>query len=516
MDNLQLHALLPHSSLTTRGYSINARLINPDIRFHILQWLVEKHQVQAIGHPDHKQPESWSNLKLDYVNHRWYIPRAWAAIHIGKCKFETSQDDSIDHPSSTVALFDKEIELREYQVKAFSYVSKYLTEKTPTGIVELPTAWGKSFFAIYIAKFLHSRWCLQDMDKSQFKVLVVVHNTEIGVEWQKTIRMFCTETEGLIGLIDGKHKDHIRLPDAPFMIATVQTLNNLADTASIGPFELVILDEVHHYGARTFSKVNYVINGKYMLGLSATPSRKDGLNVVLEAHLGNVFYREEVKIQPSKWTLHVHHLKFTPKVKKMYIAKTKSLEETFQSKITALAGFRPRNDYIANVILNLVRANPERRLIAFSERLEALYQLESSLATTVGSDSELRIHVYTGKEKQKGVKLEEILKESDVILTSYSIFGEGVSSDRLNGMIVVTGLAGSGRMKQPIGRVLRKAHENIDVVVVDFDDEMLPGLIYNRIKQYKERMGVSGMKQIHWKPSEGTEIPMKITSHESK
>lgn len=496
--------LLPHAQLTTKGYCIDAALLEPEIRLKALEYLLDRHHIQPTGHPDHKKPEAWSNLRLHYQEHKWYLPRAWASIHIGVVPFKTLENEIEHLPDEPFSsLFDLGAALRPYQVKASEKVSQYLTNKMPTGIVELPTAWGKSFFAIYMARYFAE---IRPSSSTKFKVLIVVHNTEIGAEWQKTIRMFCSERDGLIALLDGKHKDHVRYPDAPFLIATVQTLNNLPASVELGPFEFVILDEVHHYGARTFSQVNYVTNGKYMLGLSATPHRKDGLGTVLEAHIGQLFYREEITIQPSRWTLHVHHVKFTPHVKRMYVTKSKSMEETFQSKITALSGCEARNEYIANIIVNLYQTNPARRLIAFAERKEPLYQIDAFLKK-ICTDT-LRVQVYTGREKQQKVKLEEVLKSSDVILTTYSIFGEGISSDRLNGIVIVTGLAGGGRMKQPIGRILRKPHEDIDVVVVDLNDEILPGLVYNRIKQYKERMGISGMKQIHWKNCPETNLPV--------
>ncbi len=258
----------------------------------------------------------------------------------------------------------------------------------------------------------------------------------------------------------------------------------------------MIFDEVHHFGAEQFSKVNYVANGKYIIGLSATPNREDGMEKALLHHLGSIIYREKITIVPKKWTLQIHKLPFAPVVKKVWVASEKRLEETYQSKVKALSECDARNRYIAGVLSTIMKHNGSRRIVAFSLLKKPLQSIYKNLVEQIPNHS---VCIYTGDEKRKGVRLTDVL-QSHIILTTYSIFGEGISCSDLNGMVVITGLAGKGKMEQPLGRALRKQHDGIDVIVIDFDDAIMSGMIYNRIHQYKQRMGTENMKTEYWRP----------------
>ena len=72
-------------------------------------------------------------------------------------------------------------------------------------------------------------------------------------------------------------------------------LSNIYDLKIFKDFGFTIIDECHHIGAETFSKSLFKINSYYMLGLSATPKRKDGLSKVFELFLGDYVYKETEK-----------------------------------------------------------------------------------------------------------------------------------------------------------------------------------------------------------------------------
>ncbi len=195
------------------------------------------------------------------------------------------------------------------------------------------------------------------------------------------------------------------------------------------------------------------------------------------------------------------------------------MEETFNAKIQALSFCDERNRYIAQVLLDVMAQHPLRRIVAFSLLKAPVYAIADQLKVLLDKGDNNHLHkcpevvvsTYTGDDKKKGVKLQDVLS-SHLILTTYSMFGEGISCDQLNGMVVITGLAGAGKMEQPLGRSLRKPHEDIDVIVIDFDDHILPGLIHNRIRQYKTRMGEKGLTILRWVPDPVTKLPIPRTT----
>jgi len=542
-----LRFLLPHVQLNSDGYQINASQLPASERIVALTELMHQNEVQPVGHPNYPAPPSWSMLLINYQRHIWKVPRAWAMEKIGPVAYTfpgLQRDSCITHLNP----FDRPMELRAGQVKAYDFIRHRLSNVCATGIAQLPTAWGKSCLGIFLARHFYECHTKQDPN-CVFRVLIVVTTTEIGDEWRKTIAMFCSnaaikpksratrkktklndttennnqESQGVVALLDGKNKQHRTNPNAMFLIATIQTLARLPFSTEpqdrLLPFHFTIYDEAHHFGAGLFSQVNYAAHGARILGLSATPNRVDGMEKVLQHHLGSIFYREEVTVQPSQWTLHLHALDFPVTVKLCWVPQRQRMEETFNAKVKALSLCDARNQYIAQVLLDVLQQHPLRRIVAFSLLKAPVYaiakQLQlllSSKTTTLNNNNhdEIVVSTYTGNDKQKGVKLQDVLS-SHLILTTYSVFGEGISCEQLNGMVVITDLAGAGKMEQPLGRSLRKAHENIDVVVVDFDDQILSGLIHNRVRQYKNRMGEKGMTTIRWKPDPVTLLPMRKT-----
>ncbi len=529
-----LHFLIPHATLDSTGYHIDASGLSTSAQITALTTLMEQNEVQPVGHPNYPAPSPWSMLQLDYKQHIWRIPRAWATVHIAPLvyTFAASEGESYICGKNP---FDQPMELRTGQVKAFNFIRHHLSKISSTGIAQLPTAWGKSCLGIFLARDFYENHVIQCV-KRPFRVLIVVTTTEIGDEWRKTIAMFCsnaaiTQThskkkkklndsesndipyeQSVISLLDGKHKQHRTNPHAMFLIATVQTLARLPLSTDVEdrlqPFDFTIYDEAHHFGAELFSQVNYAAHGARILGLSATPNREDGMEKVLHHHLGPIFYREEVSIQPSKWTLHLHSLNFEVKVKQCYVPQRQRMEETFNAKIKALSFCEERNRYIAQVLLDTIEQHPLRRIVAFSLLKAPVYTIANQVQNLLKNKrSEITVSTYTGDDKKKGVKLQDVLS-SHLILTTYSMFGEGISCEQLNGMVVITGLAGAGKMEQPLGRSLRKPHEEIDVVVIDFDDHILPGLIHNRVRQYKARMGEKGLTIRKWVPDSVTKLPI--------
>lgn len=515
MDSDLLSVILPNCSLGAQGYQVDAAKLTAKQRASAFNVICKQNEVTPVTTRFNPNPTSWSMIHVDYKTHLWSIPRAWALRNVGSCDYndDITKRDPTYHPPSHL-FRNSSMKLRDHQQQAFGTVLHHLEQVSSNGIIELPTAWGKSCFGIFLAEYFFHQAITSEHLRA-FQTLVVVTNTGIGEEWKKTIEMFCgscsKDDPPHTGFLDGKHKDHRKYPNVPFLIATVQSLVNLLDSHDprdvLGPYSLVIFDEAHHFGAEQFSKVNYVANGRYIIGLSATPNRVDGMEKALLHHLGGIIYKEEITIVPKNWTLQIHKLPFTPFVKKVWIASEKRLEETYQSKVQALSQCEDRNQYIANVLVSIMKNKEGRRLVAFSLLKAPLRSVYKFVESQIPDRS---VCVYTGDEKKKGVRLADVL-QSHLILTTYSIFGEGISCSDLNGMVVITGLAGKGKMEQPLGRALRKQHDGIDVVVVDFDDAIMTGMIYNRIRQYKQRMGTENMRTEHWEPDSDL-LPRRVTS----
>jgi superfamily II DNA or RNA helicase len=65
-------------------------------------------------------------------------------------------------------------------------------------------------------------------------------------------------------------------------------------------YGMIIADECHHASAFTYEQILKTTNAKYIYGLTATPTRKDGHHPILFMHCGPIRYRDNPKKQAEK------------------------------------------------------------------------------------------------------------------------------------------------------------------------------------------------------------------------
>jgi superfamily II DNA or RNA helicase/HKD family nuclease/diadenosine tetraphosphate (Ap4A) HIT family hydrolase len=149
------------------------------------------------------------------------------------------------------------------------------------GLVVLATGLGKTWLAAF------------DSDRVEFqRILFVAHREEILSQAIETFRN--VRPTARIGRLAGD----IREADADFIFASVQTLGRIAHLSRFAPdeFDYIVIDEFHHAAASTYRRVIDHFRPKFLLGLTATPERTDGAdllalcqeNLVFEAgiHIG--------------------------------------------------------------------------------------------------------------------------------------------------------------------------------------------------------------------------------------
>lgn len=171
------------------------------------------------------------------------------------------------------------LELRPIQQEA---LDAYTSLENSSGLftprkslISLPTGKGKTILAIALAAKLRTR------------ALVLVHKDDLVDGWQKDIDL-CFGGAFKPGLIKAKKREIGKY----ITIATVQTLSRMSKeelSKYTEEFGLVIQDECHHVGLNIFNVINEFCSS-YKLGLSATPTRSDGLDFVFDLFFGGICY----------------------------------------------------------------------------------------------------------------------------------------------------------------------------------------------------------------------------------
>ncbi len=292
--------------------------------------------------------------------------------------------------------------------------------------------------------------------------LVIVNKNMLLDQWIDRFVDYFEYEKKDIGYL-GKSKNTL---NGKLDVATMQSLKNNIDI--IKNYSFVIVDECHHIPALTFEKIIKSFRGKYILGLSATPNRKDGMQPLIYQQLGSIAYEVKSKRKTTNKLLIVES-EFNKEV------------DSFAELLTEMINDEVRNNLIVNQILN----NIDRKILLLTDRIEHIENL--SLLLRANNIEFVAIHGSLKKKEQK--ENMEKVSTSSLVLATTSYFGEGIDFPHLDTIIFATPISYYGRLVQYLGRIGRGGSNCLAIDILD---------IYNRfaLGSYKKRK--DGYKELHY------------------
>ena len=355
------------------------------------------------------------------------VPKYWALENLKRLS-ATHEYGSI-LPMNSVVRFTGSLRKELKQVEATDALLKQLRD-IGGGILSLDTGFGKTVCSIYTACQL------------KVKTMILVHKKFLEEQFEETIKRFVPDAK--ISKIRGDSCD----TSGDFIIASIQTLlvRKYTDFDTIG---CLIVDEAHHIAAESFSQAMFGISFKYVIGLSATPTRKDGLTRVLHWFLGPTAFEVRrthqknvlVKIVPFT---HIEYKKPPPVNKRGDICYT--------SLMSKICDIRDRTLFIAEETKKI--AETGRYVLVLSHRRNHAIDIKDILVS-IGIDAA----TYLGGDK--------VEPDAQVICATYHLASEGYDNPRLSGLVLSTP---SSDVIQACGRILRGGSGN-DPVIVDIVDQ---------------------------------------------
>jgi superfamily II DNA or RNA helicase len=290
--------------------------------------------------------------------------------------------------------------------------------KHETGVLAASTAFGKTIVAAYL------------IAERRVNTLVVVHRQQLLDQWVQTLSQFLGISQKDIGQFGGgKHKSTGNLD-----VAMIQSLIQKGVVSDIvGNYSYLIVDECHHISAVSFEQVVRQSKAKYLTGLSATVTRKDGHQPIIFMQCGPVRYkvndRDQAEKRPFDHKVIVRPTKFQLPSRLENIA-SQSIQEVYSS----LEKDDARNQMIVEDVVVAVQAN--RFPVLLTERRE-------HLETLAGLLNERVTHVFVMKggmgKKQRQELKDRITNlpadQSRVILATGRYLGEGFDDERLDTLI---------------------------------------------------------------------------------
>lgn len=329
------------------------------------------------------------------------------------------------------------------------------------GLLVLPCGFGKTVCALYIASLLKK------------KTLIICHKGFLMDQWKERIAQYLPRAR--VGTIKQSKVD---VDDKDIVIGSLQSLAmRQYDKSVFRSFGFVCIDEVHHTSAEVFSRALTKVVCKRVLGLSATPDRKDGLRKVFEWHIGKPVFEVRKRMDTSLKVLMKEFYDPHPDYgREIHMFNGK---RNVAQMINAICAFPPRNEMIVDTIAEIKQHEPNRKILILSERRNHLQTLRQMIkARKLGSCG-----YYVGGMSQDELKKSE---SKDVILATYHIAAEGFDVPSLNTLILASPVSS---IEQPVGRIQRQKPEDRQYVplVVDIWDtfSLFRNQGYRRMKFYQ-------------------------------
>ena len=331
--------------------------------------------------------------------------------------------------------------LRAEQEDAIKEILKY-----DNSICVAPPGFGKTLIG---AKIFEQR---------AVKTLIIVNKNMLLDQWISRFVDYFGYKKSDIGFL-GKSQNRL---NGNIDIATMQSLNNIPEL--VENYTQVIVDECHHIPALTFEQIVKNFKGKYILGLSATPNRKDELDPILYQQLGNISYEYK---KPKTHT------------NRLLVIKTEftSSADNYAAIINELVSNEDRNRQIVKTI----KENIDRKILLLSDRIEHLNLLENILK----EENIDFVSVHGSQNKKEQVENMQKVKTSSLILATSSFFGEGIDFPHLNTIIFATPISFYGRLIQYLGRIGRGNQECLAIDFLDSKNAMLNSTYKKRLEGYK-------------------------------
>ncbi len=315
------------------------------------------------------------------------------------------------------------------------------------GVLNSATGSGKTVIALFM---IASR---------KQPALIVVHTKELAYQWLERIQSFLSISPDEVGLIGDGKRNIGRL----ITVALVQSLYKCADQVAKHTGYLIV-DESHRCPSRTFTEAVSEFDSKYMLGLSATPWRRDGLSNLIFWYLGDIHH----EVDKKKLIDSGHILKPEVVIRETEFVPLQDPVWQYSKMLAELTMDKERNHMIASDVARQVNENAGICLV-LSDRKAHCEDLQALLKDNFKIPSEVFTGDLTGKERKQ---ILELLNNGriNVIIATGQLMGEGFDCKNLTTLFLSTPIRFSGRVLQYVGRVLRPAPGKDRAIIFDYVD----------------------------------------------
>jgi superfamily II DNA or RNA helicase/very-short-patch-repair endonuclease len=328
-----------------------------------------------------------------------------------------------------------------------------------TGVLSATTAFGKTVLAAYM------------IAARRVNTLILVHRQQLMEQWVERLAMFLDVPAKSIGRLGGGHKKLTGHID----VALIQSLcrKDVVDDR-VADYGHLIVDECHHLSAHSFELVARRAKARYVCGLSATVTRKDGHHPIIFMQCGPIRHRVDAKQQAAARPFS-HHVIVRPTGFRTLAGPDSDRRIEYQNLCAELMQCTRRNEMIRDDVLAALHDG--RSPLVLTERTGHIEILTDMLRPHV---THLVILQGGMGRKALGEAMEKLAaipqSEKRVVIATGKFVGEGFDDPRLDTLFLTMPVSWRGIIAQYAGRLHRLHDGKREVRIHDYADLDVPML----------------------------------------
>lgn len=326
-----------------------------------------------------------------------------------------------------------------------------------TGVFVGPPGVGKTVIGTYLVA---ARAC---------STLVLVHRKPLLDQWVAQLALFLGIEPKEIGQI-GADK---RAPTGRLDVAMIQSLvrkDSVADV--VASYGQVIVDECHHLPAVSFERVLSEVKARYVVGLTATPHRRDGHHPITQMQIGPVCFSVDAKAQAGRRPFEHRLIVRETAFRLAGAGERLGIQEIY----AALASDTARNEMILNDVIGALEDG--RSPILLTERKDHLEYFATRLQRVARHLVVLQGGMGAKANRAVQAQLAAIpASEERLVLATGRYIGEGFDDARLDTLFLAMPVSWKGTLVQYTGRLHRLHPSKTEVRIFDYVDREVPMLL---------------------------------------
>ena len=253
-------------------------------------------------------------------------------------------------------------------------------------------------------------------------------------------------------------------------IAVMQSLSREGEVKEfVKNYGMVIVDECHHVSAFSFELILKSVNAKYVYGLTATPSRKDGHHPIILMQCGPIRYRDDAKKQAEKRPFE-HYIipRFTSfKVPTWWEKEEK--DHSITDLYTEIVKDEMRNQLLIDDVIKCHAKGCN--CIILTERTSHVEWLTKELGKRIPEVIPFMGKMGTKEKRESMTRISNLTKDKPLTLIATGRFiGEGFDEPRLDTLFLAMPISWKGTLQQYAGRLHRLFEGKVQAQIYDYVD----------------------------------------------